>query len=288
MVKKNNQEDQFPFSLNISRTDAEQKIRIQIEKGYKIRNLNINTKKELNVAENEQNKWSKYNEELLARIFDNQTVVKEYKNSVYFPGLSIFGEEAFAYKIDNFRKDTDEKINYLDALIERLELIPEVVKNISPTTLKITKSKTRDIFIVHGWDEAAKESVSRFIEKIDLNPIILHEKPNAGRTIIEKFEDYSNVGFAIVLLTPDDIGSSKDELDKAKPRARQNVIFELGYFIGKLGRGNVCALYKEGVEIPSDYHGVLYLAMDTNNGWQLSLAREIKQAGIEIDLNKVI
>jgi predicted nucleotide-binding protein len=146
----------------------------------------------------------------------------------------------------------------------------------------------RKVFIVHGHDEAAKFAVVSFIGKLDLTPVILHEQPNKGRTIIEKFQDHSDVGFAVVLMTPDDIGALAKEKDKLNPRARQNVILELGFFLGKLGRKHVCALYKENVEIPSDYKGVLFIPMDASNGWQLSLAKEIKAAGIDIDLNKVL
>ena len=147
---------------------------------------------------------------------------------------------------------------------------------------------SREVFLVHGRDEAAKQAVARFIEKLDLTPVILHEQPSEGRTIIEKFEKYSNVGFAIVLITPDDVGALAEEKRNLKPRARQNVILELGFFLGKLGRHRVCALYKQDVEIPSDYKGVLFIPMDAGNGWQLSLAKEIKAAGIKLDLNKVI
>jgi predicted nucleotide-binding protein len=130
-----------------------------------------------------------------------------------------------------------------------------------------------------------KESVARFLEKLGLTPVILHEQPNAGKTVIEKFEAHSDVGFAVVLLTPDDLGGSASSPDKLNHRARQNVILELGYFIGKLGRAKVCALHKGGVEIPSDIHGVLYVPYDAGNGWRLSLASEIKAAGIAVDLN---
>ncbi len=161
----------------------------------------------------------------------------------------------------------------------------EQLKNVlSPG--KIVESN--GIFIVHGHDEAAKESVARFIERSGAKPIILHEQPNAGKTIIEKFEDNSDVGFAVVLLTPDDIGAPKEKKDQPRLRARQNVILELGYFMGKLGRGRVCALYKEGVEIPSDYQGVLYIPMDSAGAWRMALAKEIKNADIEIDLNKAL
>lgn len=142
------------------------------------------------------------------------------------------------------------------------------------------------VFIVHGHDEGAKESVARYLEKLKLKPIILHEQPNAGRTIIEKFERYSKVSFVIVLLTPDDIFNVRNVKPRKLLRARQNVIFELGYFIGLLGRSNVCALYKEGVEIPSDYQGVLFIPMDAGGAWRLLLAREIRAAGFTLDINK--
>lgn len=152
----------------------------------------------------------------------------------------------------------------------------------------INREATGNIFIVHGRDEGAKESVSNFIHKLKLNPIILHEKPNEGKTIIEKLESYANVDFAIVLLTPDDIGNSKDNPNKAEPRARQNVIFELGYFVGKLGREKVCALYKENVEIPTDYKGVTYLSMDNNTNWRNKLIQEFNNVGINVEKDLII
>lgn len=126
----------------------------------------------------------------------------------------------------------------------------------------------------------------RQVEKLGLNTIILHEIPNIGRTIIEKFEDHSNVGFAVVLLTPDDLGTAKDKREELNPRARQNVIFELGYFIGKLGRRRVCVLHKENVEIPSDYEGILYVEMDKGGGWKQKLVKEMIEVGIKIDPSK--
>jgi len=141
----------------------------------------------------------------------------------------------------------------------------------------------KDIFVVHGSNEGARETVARYLEKIKLNPIILHEQPNNGRTIIEKFEDYSDVSFAIVLLTCDDIGRKKDDPEsKNTPRARQNVIFELGFFIGKLGRKRVCAIYEDGVELPSDYHGLLYIKYDSAGAWKHQLTKELKAGGIPV------
>ena len=145
------------------------------------------------------------------------------------------------------------------------------------------------IFLVHGHDEAVLHETARFLEKLAQDIVILREQPHSGRTIIEKFEDYSDVGFAIVLLTPDDrAGTASAAYEEQKPRARQNVIFELGYFIGRLGRNRVCALYRPGVEIPSDYSGVLYVELDERGGWRLELAIEMKAAGFPIDMNKAL
>jgi predicted nucleotide-binding protein len=142
------------------------------------------------------------------------------------------------------------------------------------------------VFLVHGHDEEAKQTVARFIEKLGLEPIVLHEQPNKGLTIIEKFEDYSDVGFAVVLLTPDDIGASKSSPKNTRSRARQNVILELGFFIGRLKRHQVCALHKGDLELPSDYLGVLWIPMDAD--WRNGLAREMNAAGLEVDLTALI
>ena len=121
---------------------------------------------------------------------------------------------------------------------------------------------SRKVFIVHGHDEGTREAVARFVEKLGFDPIILHERPNRGRTIITKFrEEAAGVGFAIVLMTADDLGRSIEDTE-LKPRARQNVIFELGFFIGALRPEHVAALVKGNIDLPSDYDGVVYISMD--------------------------
>ena len=148
------------------------------------------------------------------------------------------------------------------------------------------RPSTKEIFIVHGRDKDTKNTVARFLEKLDLIPVILAEMPGKGRTIIEKFEQHSQVGFAIVLLTPDDAGSLQGDNNNLSPRARQNVIFELGFFIGCLGRKRVCALTKGEVEIPSDYAGIEYIPLDDSGGWQSRLIQELKSAGFNVDANR--
>jgi predicted nucleotide-binding protein len=148
---------------------------------------------------------------------------------------------------------------------------------------------SRRVFIVHGHDDAMKESVARVIERLQLDAIVLHEQPNLGHAVIEKFEDYSDVRYAVVLMSPDDVGCVKGkEPEGLQLRARQNVIYELGFFAGKLGRGNVAVIYKEGIEMPSDYLGVLYLPYDAAGQWKLALAGELRSAGVEVDLNLLV
>lgn len=151
----------------------------------------------------------------------------------------------------------------------------------------IVMPTSNKIFIVHGHDEAALQGLARFLERLGLEVIVLREQPDQGRTIIEKFEQSaSDVGFAVVMLTPDDVGSSVNMTDQ-DARARQNVIFELGFFAGKLGRGRVCLLRKGDVEIPSDLFGVIYTEMDSAEGWHSKLVRELKAANLQFDANRL-
>ena len=146
---------------------------------------------------------------------------------------------------------------------------------------------TNEVFVVHGRDEGVKNTVARFLENLGLRPVVLAEQPSRGLTIIEKFERHAQVAFAVVLLTEDDVGSLRSETER-RPRARQNVIFELGFFIGRLDRGRVCALTKDDPEIPSDYAGVSYIPIDEAGGWQMNLMKELKAAGFNVDANRVI
>jgi predicted nucleotide-binding protein len=151
----------------------------------------------------------------------------------------------------------------------------------------VSESKDR-VFIVHGHDDATKQMIAQFLKEIGLEVVILHEVPNKGRTIIEKFEAHSSVEYAVVLLTPDDVGGLKSEPDKQSQRARQNAIFEMGYFFGSLGRGKTCALLHHGVEQPSDLHGILYIPLDQEGEWKLRLAKELKAAGLNVNWDRAI
>lgn len=175
----------------------------------------------------------------------------------------------------------------LKELYKARDLLPFLQDEAPVTTPR--SENVKKVFVVHGHDELLKVSVARFLAKLELIPIILHEQPDLGRTVIEKFLAHSDVAFAVVLLTADDVGGRSNQKPSTfQYRARQNVILELGYFIARLGRSRVAAIYQEGVEIPSDYSGVLYIPHDSTGDWQLRLARELKASGLKIDANKIL
>lgn len=197
------------------------------------------------------------------------------------PFLSIFESPYGMNMIPPLIDSIDEAIGAIESKADFTLINQETKPN------KKSPTNSNRVFIVHGRDNELKETTARFLERLGLSPIILHEQINQGRTIIEKFEDYSDVSFAVILMTPDDIGTLATKEEKLNKRARQNVVFELGYFIGKLGRKKVAALVKGEIEIPSDYHGVTYIGIDNNDGWKMFLAKEIKASGLNIDLNKI-
>ena len=154
------------------------------------------------------------------------------------------------------------------------------------SSMNIVKNNKK-VFIVHGHDNEAKQELARVLEKSDFEAIILHEQPNSGKTIIEKIERYTDVGYAIVLYTECDKGRDKNvPIEQEKSRARQNVVFEHGYLIAKLGRDHVCALVKGDVETPGDISGVVYVPMDENGAWKIQLAKDMQDVGLPVDMNK--
>ena len=201
-------------------------------------------------------------------------------------------EQAFGICSHFFYRDSSEAIASIHEMTQQL-LIPFVrdykayVMNQGNVELALIRPTSNKVFLVHGHDEAAWQGVARFLEGFGLEVIILHEQPDQGRTIIEKFEDSAKaVGFAVVLLTPDDLGGSVN-LTEQENRARQNVIFELGFFVGKLGRGRVCLLRKGPVEIPSNLFGVIYKDMDAAGAWKAGLVGELKAADLQFDTSRL-
>jgi predicted nucleotide-binding protein len=238
------------------------------------------------ISSDDYSTWELVTKNVLEKAFGRGSPNVTSITSVGKYGFGFSGRTAAEYEADR-ANDLTTQLTKMRGLIELLGTEAELQTGGAAHTHP--KVNGHRIFLVHGHDDHALQLVSRFMEKLGQEVVVLREQPNKGRTIIEKFEDYSDVGFAVVLLTADDRGGSKDiEFANQKLLARQNVIFELGYFIGRLGRNRVCALYRSGVEIPSDYSGVLYQELDEKGAWRLELARELKAAGLPIDMNNAL
>lgn len=272
-------------SLLVSSKEAARLLDERIEKGSQLRDIAISSQDQLNRERADYSKWNQYNKQLLRKIFDTDSIAIEYGRSI---GFAVIGAPTFYENLKRHRDDIQNKLDRLDSIKERLELFDEIntYQLQNPVEEKNEKNNNK-VFIVHGHDQAVKLDVARTLEKLGLEAIILHEKPNAGQTIIEKLEANSDVGFAVILLTPDDEGKAKAD-NQFNARARQNVVAELGYFIGKLGRGKVCPLYVNGVEVPSDFSGVAYVLVDLAGNWRFELTRELKAAGYKIDANSLL
>ena len=215
--------------------------------------------------------------------------VKDWNEYINYRIMKWYDPRRPAGEIERMKYEMSEaKPNPLFDTLHRVDM-ETVGQVIRPSGNNVSSgTKTRRVFIVHGHDDAAKSEVARFIEKAGLEPIVLHEQANEGKTIIEKFEKHAtNVAFAVVLLTPDDFGYPAGNDSDAKPRARQNVILEFGFFVAQLGRDHVVALVKGDLEIPSDLHGLLYEKMDRDGVWKYRVAKEMRSAGIDIDMNKI-
>lgn len=192
-------------------------------------------------------------------------------------------------EVTKFERAKSTLLTALDILLSALqndsygELRKHDSKNINPTL------STR-IFVVHGRDSTLKVDVERFLYSIGLVPVVLHRETDGGLTIIEKFEKHSDVGYAFILLTPDDIAypscqdSFIDDKRDKEYRSRQNVVFEFGYFVGRLGRSRVCCLYKGNVTMPSDLSGLVYknIIGDTVDSQAANIMRELTSAGYKL------
>jgi len=219
-----------------------------------LKNLNYHDE----IIDNEYMKW---NEKAL-RVFDSifgKNSQQAYKYvEIQFECMNSYGD---CTHLEIFNRAKKSMKSLLEVFIEEIEEWDKNSNTLNSSHLiEIDKTK---VFLVHGHDNGLKEEVARFIEKLGLKPIILDEQPNAGKTIIEKIESYTDVGFGIILYTECDNGSKKGE--NLKPRARQNVIFEHGFLISKLGRQNVSHLATANIEMPSDISGTIYI---DNSNWK--------------------
>ncbi len=277
--------------LLVSRKEAEEKIQERIEEGQQFLDRPMDSEDEYEAIGKKTVNWSIYNKDLLVKLFESSTLANDYEDYIYedldydeFDALHCMDriqdyEGYIRYKIHNYKTSMLDSINSLEGIKDRLELSEEL-----DPPKRIFGDK---IFIVHGHNEAAKLKVARFIENQDLTAIILDEQP-IGHTIIDKFEEHADeAGFAVILLTGDDICILTDPEEKRQPRARQNVILEFGYFLAELGRKRIGVLYEEGVELPSDIKGLEYVPLDNADGWKIKLAKGMRAAGFTVDMNNI-
>jgi hypothetical protein len=232
-------------------------------------------------------RWGAYTKTALQTICVDDALVKEFQGSTGGVGFVSLGPVPLGEQLREWLDDLVRELDSLRSMVERLELF-EVVSDETEVPGRSEELSAR-VFIVHGRQRDSADVVGRFLGKLGLEPVILDEQANEGRTILEKLEaNTEDVGFAVVLLQADDHGRGPDQEEwPADPnRARQNVILELGFFVGKIGRARVAALVEPAVEQPSDILGLAYIAFD--DSWQLRLARELKQAYPDLDLNRVV
>lgn len=185
--------------------------------------------------------------------------------------------------LDGRRNITDEIIAACEKKLEH-EQPTKLVAQIAPNE---NHAKNRKVFIVHGHDDDAIKDVKLLLHELDIKPIVLREQPDGSNTIIEKIEKYTDVTFAVVLYTPCDEGYPKEQKSQKRFRARQNVVFEHGYLMGKIGRSHVCPLVKGDVETPGDISGVVYTPMNSDGKWKHKVAQELEYAGFEIDRSQI-
>lgn len=285
MAKKQQPEQRIETILTKSHLKFKEDLNKRIELGKKLLENEVKTEQDFQDLKSQYSTWNDYNVEYLKRSF-NKTI-NEYRSHYDQAGIPFTFTNTVkspSQELKEFVEKIHNKIDNLQKLIIKADLIPSEISDQKQDHK--TEFNTSQVFIVHGHDELAKTEVARFVEKLGFEAIILHEQVSAGQTIIEKIESYSNVGFGLVLYTACDVGNTKSNKDNLNFRARQNVVFEHGFLIGKLGRKNVTALVKGTIETPNDISGVVYIPMEGE--WKLSIAKEMKNSGYSIDFNLVL
>jgi predicted nucleotide-binding protein len=275
------------LKLRVPLAVAEKLFEDTINKGLGYRQTRLLTNASVGQLYNDLIDWNKHNIALIEQVFSNTSVRDEYSMVLedWPDGINTFQQAE-----REFAKRFGLRCRELQSIRGRLYLYALQQPNDTHSVSDKPRQYSNRVFIVHGHDEALKLDVELTLKQLGLEPIILHKQANQGKTIIEKFEAHADVGFAVVLLTPDDIGGNAGSSGVAElsPRARQNVVLELGYFVGKLGRERVVALRKGNTEIPSDLHGVVYENADEGGAWKHRLGKELKAAGYAVDLNKLV
>lgn len=269
------------------RSDVRDVLVTRIAKGKELLGTIVQNDAQLDELGRQRMLWDDYNRKYLENTFTTDEAKKDYDESI--PNARfVFDEdlpEPLDERITRIMTWTSDAVGRLASLLNQLEIIPEdSLSSQIPEQGTVQPKRANSVFLVHGHNETMLAQVEAFLRKLKLQPVILKDEPNKGQTIIEKLEFNADVGYAIVLLTADDEGKEKGA-PSLGPRARQNAILELGYFMGRLGRRKVCAICEKSVELPSDYSGVVYIESEN---WQLPLSKELHSAGLKFDPNNVL
>jgi len=282
--------------LSVTHNEAKQKISLQISRGKALLSKISTTTNgsDLQKIKADFKDWDDYNYTLLQQLFTTDELHNEYLShnseepeTEYGVGIKTFGITlTLPFKVKN-RETTEKFKNSITLRLNKLKSIKKRLKLFETNDKILKNTKNKKVFIVHGHNHRLRDRVTFFLEQVGVLHIILDEQPNRGQTLIEKFEKHAQeAGYAIILYTPDDQVLSADITPKGRPR--QNVVFEFGHFIGKLGRDKICILYKEGTEISSDIDGIAYIPFDDHDAWKMKLAQELKSAGFPVDFNDLI
>ena len=283
-----------PIQLRLDRLQVENRLIERMNLGRSFLGQEIASYADYESLQKEYRKWNVFNNELLKQLFTTADLSDEYSASSVGPLMVAgFREESLAEKVASLKQQFDKKIHRLDSIVDRLELYAAVKSEENEDEVAsnnlASRPDTNKVFIVHGRDDAAKANLEAFVREIGLEPIVLHRQADGGLTVIEKFEKYSDVGYAFILLTPDELAylasdSSKPEAERGiERRARPNVIFEWGYFVGKLGRPRVCCISTGNVDLPSDMAGLVtkrYQSSVEEAGY--GILKDLRAAGYKV------
>lgn len=272
-----------PLMLRWERAKVEDQLVDLAESGRQLREQgpSYTTPEVLEVWRQQVKQWRKLVSIVLRAAYSTEQPEREFSRAAV---ILVAGGSPLS-RLERDLNGVERGVAYLDSLRATLEFVEAQPGSGQPVGAEPDVDRPRSVFVVHGRDHGMREKVARFIEKLEFECIILDEQANQGRTLIEKLEKHGDVSFAVVLLSPDDWARGPDETEwpKEPNRARQNVVLELGYFAGRLGRANVAALHQGRVELPSDLHGVGYIKIDGAGGWKLPLVQELEAAGFTVD-----
>jgi predicted nucleotide-binding protein len=264
---------------------AKEKLELLIEEGKRFSYKNFATKSERGDPHEYSPEWIAWTtrvKNIINSVVDKNSAARALLESAIGTRLLGFGPDEFEVAQSYYLKALEETTATLDK---------DTFSELQRVGTAAPGKLSNDIFVVHGHDERAKAEIEIFLKEIGLTPIVLHRQPDEGQTILEKFEKHSNVGYALILLTPDEIAylaseESKVDSERNKEnRARPNVIFEFGYFVGKLGRSRVCCLYTGDVALPSDLGGLLYKQFKVSiKEVAYDIIKELKAVGYKVKL----